>query len=125
MSLEYFAYYLVKIVFDSIKRETFTLISTMENYLTATTVHGFSYVHERYSLCTRIFWLFNIIGGFAVASSFIYQSLMEWNNDPTITTLDSIAFPIQNVQFPTVTVCPHEQRQRLLPIWIIRNSSHF
>ena len=97
----------------------------MENYLTATTVHGFSYVHERYSLCTRIFWLFNIIGGFAVASSFIYQSLMEWNNDPTITTLDSIAFPIQNVQFPTVTVCPHEQRQRFLPIWISRNSSHF
>ena len=39
----------------------------MENYLATTTVHGFSYVHGRYSLCTRIFWLCNIIAGFAGA----------------------------------------------------------
>ena len=45
-----------------------------------------------------------------IAISLIYHSLEDWKNDQTITSLDSISHPIQNVQFPTVTVCPNEQK---------------
>ena len=34
--------------------------------------------------------------------------MVDWEANQTITTLESIATPIQKVQFPTVTVCPHE-----------------
>ena len=30
---------------------------------------------------------------------------MDWNENPTITSLDSIAAPINDIQFPTITVC--------------------
>ena len=30
---------------------------------------------------------------------------MEWSEDPVITTLESISAPINEIQFPTVTVC--------------------
>ena len=86
-------------------------LQIMDGYFEATTVHGFYYIHGRYSICTRLFWFCIVIAGFTVASHLIYHSLEDWKNDQTITTLDSISHPIQNVQFPTVTVCPNEQKQ--------------
>ena len=80
----------------------------MEEFLDATTVHGFIYVHRRNSFCARIFWSVIIIIGFSIAGYQIHSFFVDWNANETITTLDSIATPIQNVQFPTVTVCPHE-----------------
>jgi hypothetical protein len=35
----------------------------------------------------------------------IYHTLIDWEDNPIITTLDSIAAPIDLAQFPTVTVC--------------------
>ena len=81
----------------------------MDEYLEATTVHGFSYVNRRNSICTRIFWTVIIVAGFSMAGYLIIESLNDWESNQTITTLDSIATRIQEVQFPTVTVCPHEE----------------
>ncbi len=49
-----------------------------------------------------------IITGFVVAGFMIANMLEDWDNNPTITTLDSIAVPVAKVQFPTVTICPVE-----------------
>jgi hypothetical protein len=81
---------------------------TMEQFLEATTVHGFVYLNRRNSFCARLFWSCIILSGFSIAGYMIYNSLIDWNANQTITTLESIATPIQKVQFPTVTVCPHE-----------------
>ena len=48
------------------------------------------------------------LAGFTAAGFLIIESITDWENHQTITTLKSIATPIQEVQFPTVTVCPHE-----------------
>ena len=80
----------------------------MEQYLESTTVHGFAYLHGRNSYCTRIFWTCIILAGFSIAGWMIFCSVIDWDANQTITTLESIATPIQKVQFPTVTVCPHE-----------------
>ena len=81
----------------------------MEQYLEATTVHGFSYLHRRNSAFDRILWIAIIVTGFSLASFIIHDSVMDWEENQTITTLESITRPIQEVQFPTVTVCPNEQ----------------
>ncbi len=47
-----------------------------------------------------------IVAGFVIASSMIVNMVQDWEDNPTITTLDSIATPIKEIQFPTVTVCP-------------------
>ena len=33
------------------------------------------------------------------------SSFADWTSEPVITTMDSIAAPIHDIQFPTVTVC--------------------
>ena len=76
----------------------------MEQFLDATTVHGFIYIHRRNSFCARIFWSTIIIVGFSIAGYQIHSFFVDWDTNQTITTLESIAAPIQDVQFPTVTV---------------------
>ena len=43
--------------------------------------------------------------GFYMSAQVIESAFTEWYNDPVITSLDSIAEPIDSIQFPTVTVC--------------------
>ena len=76
----------------------------VENYLEATTLHGFAYLQSSYSACVRIFWSIAVLAGFFLAAFFLQGQLSEWEKNQTITTLQSIATPIQKVQFPTVTV---------------------
>ena len=47
-----------------------------------------------------------VVAGFSLAAYFLYGQLFVWKENQTITTLESIATPIQQVQFPTVTVSP-------------------
>jgi hypothetical protein len=35
----------------------------------------------------------------------IHQSVSGWNDNPVITTIESAAYPMKNIQFPTVTIC--------------------
>ena len=79
----------------------------MDECLDTTTIHGFFYLQRRYSICTKIFWLLVTIAAFIVAGSMILYSLSDWEENQTVTTLDSIAAPIKLVQFPTVTICPN------------------
>ena len=77
-----------------------------EEYLDATSLHGFAYLQKSYSTCARLFWSFMVVAGFSLAAYFLYGQLFDWAETQTITTLESIATPIQQVQFPTVTVSP-------------------
>ena len=38
----------------------------------------------------------------------------DWFHNPIITSVDSIAAPIDLIQFPTITVCHEDTRRRLL-----------
>ena len=71
-------------------------------------VHGFSYVHERYPICQRVIWAIFIMFGFFTSGFLVYEAFEEWQKNPVLTTLDTIAAPINEIQFPTVTICSNE-----------------
>ena len=51
-----------------------------------------------------------IVAGFVSSGYLLNTSFSDWSEAPVITTLDSIAAPIRDLQFPTVTVCQNEER---------------
>ena len=73
--------------------------------------------------------------GFGTSAFMISTAFEEWANDPTITTLETIAAPISDVQFPTVTVCNNqlenppdnwgmlENVMNLMPFWCSNNET--
>ena len=34
-----------------------------------------------------------------------FKTYIEWQANPTITTIDTTAYPIKNVEFPAITIC--------------------
>ena len=46
-----------------------------------------------------------VLVGLMLSAFLISQAFQGWADEPTITTLDTIAAPIDDIQFPTVTVC--------------------
>ena len=57
-----------------------------------------------------MFQLVVTILGFLASGIFIQSSFTEWDQDPVITTMDSIAAPIRDLQFPTLTACTSQNK---------------
>ncbi|TRY73988.1 hypothetical protein TCAL_05533 [Tigriopus californicus] len=54
----------------------------------------------------KFWWFLIVITGFALASFLIYRAVVEWEDHPILTTVDSSSVPITSIQFPTITICP-------------------
>ena len=50
-------------------------------------------------------WLSVVIAGFYFAGINIKQALDDWEQTPIMTSIESTALPINQIQFPTVTIC--------------------
>ena len=103
------------------------LQTTLDHYFNATTIHGFQYVQSGNHWIIRLTWvtllkpkytilsnfkillycfkLLTIFTGLTICGCIIHSAILDWNENPTITSLDSIAAPINDIQFPTITVC--------------------
>ena len=55
----------------------------------------------------------------------INQAFTQWSLDPVITTLETINAPIEDLQFPTVTVCDQKPADNWGPIEKVLNSLAF
>ena len=83
------------------------MFQTCREYASSTTAHGFSYVVEQgNSVAERILWSIIVVLALMFTTSQMSTLYMEWQNDPVITTLDTVALPIEEVQFPAITICP-------------------
>ena len=51
------------------------------------------------------------MAGFIGAGLIVNTAFSDWSENPVITSVDSIAAPIDSIQFPTVTICHDEKRQ--------------
>ena len=51
------------------------------------------------------------MAGFVACGCMVYRSINDWRENPVLTTLDTIVAPIEDIQFPTVTVCPDESQK--------------
>ena len=63
-----------------------------------------------------MFQLVVTILGFLASGIFIQSSFTEWDEDPMITTMDLIAAPIKDLQFPTLTACTSQDNWAALEI---------
>lgn len=77
-------------------------------FLSETTIHGFKYLGTRSGIVAKLFWAISIGLCLASAAIMIHNAWEDWEDNPVITSIESIDFPLKEVQFPTLTFC-HEQ----------------
>ena len=91
------------------------LVTTSREYASATTAHGIPYIAEDgRSLTERMLWV--IVVSLAVTfTAFQMTTLYEqWQDDPVVTTLDTVALPIEEIEFPAVTICPQGSVNKIM-----------
>ena len=75
----------------------------MEKFLESSSIHGFGHIGTAKRLW-KVFWITVVILGFIGASDLIYESFRSWEESPITTTIETR--PLDEIIFPTVTVCP-------------------
>ena len=81
------------------------ILSKFKAYFSETTVHGFRYIVEGHDVVERTFWAIVIVSGFVLSGILIQQSFENWENTPVQTTIDTVSLPIEQLDFPSITVC--------------------
>ena len=72
--------------------------------MTSSTIHGLAHLASAHTVAKKIFWLAVVAANFGVAVYLISSSYVEWTESPVSST--TITSPIDELQFPEVTVCP-------------------
>ena len=79
---------------------------TLIEYSSAATTHGIFYIFERGNLALeRLLWLVVVIVAILFAVSLSLSAYEKWQDDPMLTTISTTGLPIQDVPFPSITIC--------------------
>ena len=90
-------------------------LNTAKEYASNTTIHGFAYVaNQEHSVVARAFWGFVVLLAVVVTTFQMASLRNQWETYPVITTLDTIALPIENIEFPAVTICPQGSMKEIM-----------
>ena len=76
----------------------------IREFLESSTIHGLAQISTAKSLTARTVWTAIVVVCFAFAVYMITDSYKEWQESPVLTTITT--HPINELEFPTVTVCP-------------------
>ena len=91
------------------------VLHTSKDYASVATAHGLSYIgNEEQSLGDRMLWVLIVV--LAISFTIFQMSTLykQWQNSPVITTLDTVALPIEKIRFPAITICPQGSLEDIL-----------
>ena len=80
--------------------------STIQEFARTTTIHGIAYVFDN-ALKTfdRILWILAVCLGTGFAIILSLEAWIDWKDSPVLTSVSSTGLPIQNIDFPAITIC--------------------
>ena len=64
------------------------------------------YIYYREPLIGKLVWSTAIVFGFIFATLAIRETLLDWEEHPVLISIESTDYPSNQVQFPTITICP-------------------
>ena len=72
-------------------------------FLEGSTIHGLNHIASS-ARFIRLAWFVIVFLGFSLAGVLIWNSFDNWQQNPVATTIST--YPIQQVSFPKIYVCP-------------------
>ena len=91
------------------------VLHNTKEYASSSTIHGFAYIFDhRHSTSARCLWTIAVVLAFSLTAWQMTSLYTQWKNDPVITTLDTVALRIEEIEFPAVTICPQGSVQGIL-----------
>ncbi|KAJ0179069.1 hypothetical protein K1T71_005844 [Dendrolimus kikuchii] len=83
------------------------VVETLSSYAKNTSLHGVKYIVDRtMTRIEKVFWLMAIIASVTMCVFLMHNSWHKWRTNPIVITINERATPIEDVYFPSVTICP-------------------
>ena len=102
------------------------ITDTTKDYSSSTTIHGFAYLSgDNITAVERLLWAIVVISAILFATYLVANVYKGWQDDPVITTLDTVALPIEEIEFPAVTICPQGSRQEIIDLVLYRQLTEY
>ena len=79
-------------------------METVRRFLESSSIGGLSYISTSKSRAEKLFWVVVVITSISVTGYLTAEAIVNWSKYPVATTIES--FPISEVPFPKITVCP-------------------
>ena len=107
----------------SVRKKT---LDTTSEFCKATSIHGFAYISsDRNSGVERLFWSVVVILAMSFTTYQVVVLYNEWQAEPVISTLETVAEPIEDIEFPAVTICPQGSRQEIIDSVLFRQLKEY
>ena len=82
------------------------MFQTIKSYGENSSVHGVGYIFKpNQQKGERLFWIFVVLIGVALATFFSVEAYVAWKDVPLITSVSTTALPIESLAWPSVTLC--------------------
>ena len=102
------------------------IVETTKDYSSATTIHGITYLTgDDTTALERLLWLVVVILAVLFATYQVGKLYKDWQDDPVVTTLDTVALPIEEIEFPAVTICPQGSRHQIIDSVLFKQLQKF
>ena len=91
---------------DDVKTIRKPYFRTLKEYSASSTTHGIAYVFEDNRLfIERVLWIIIVIIAICIAAFLSIGAYNNWQDNPVLTSVGTTGYPIENVKFPSITIC--------------------
>ena len=87
-------------------------METVKNFLETSSICGLAHISNSKSILERLYWVVISILMVAATAYLTAVAFNEWDAKPISTIIET--FPIDQVEFPKIVVCPPKVREALL-----------
>ncbi|KAJ8733085.1 hypothetical protein PYW08_001383 [Mythimna loreyi] len=92
------------------KRQKLLVKELMYDYANNTTLHGLPYVTRTgLTLSEKIFWFITFVASVSMCLFLISKVWHKWQTSPVIVTVSEQLVPVNEMPFPSVTICPQSK----------------
>lgn len=91
---------------DSPKKIKNPYTKTINEYASVSTAHGIAYIFEDgRCFLERIIWIIVVVLALTFAICMSTTAYKNWKNNPVLTSVRTTGLPIENIEFPAITIC--------------------
>ena len=92
-----------------------SMVNTLKDYSSESSIHGVQYLGDRkHSNFGRAFWMITVCIALTCTLVQVFNIWYQWVDDPIVTTLSTISLPVEEIEFPAVTLCPQGSTEDII-----------
>ncbi len=81
------------------------LVSTLKDFCSLTSLHGFHYWFTAKKAIERLFWVAVVIACLSCGGTILKSTAQDWFANPTQTTINALGTRVSSMDHPAITVC--------------------